>query len=409
MSKNKKCMSFIILFITSTLLLSSCSQINSIAKVDFGNKPSTTRGSTPEAKSSVAPSKSPPIQVKKLPVPVVRGVYLNIWTLTNTTKLNEIIKLAKTTELNTVVIDIKGDDGFVSYQSTVPMVKSIGAVSNSVNINNILKLFHNNNIYVIGRVVCFRDPILAKARADLSFRAKDGSLWRDSSGMPWVNPFKKENWNYIVDISKEAIDKGFDEIQFDYVRFGNEGNVSNIDFGPNFDPAKKPDTIAEFLNTAYKSISNEKKAKVSADIFGISAITTADDKNIGQNLEKVAKEVNVICPMLYPSHFANVKQNKVGQTINNITFQKPDLEPYNVIFQTMTIIKKRMEQSELKSIIRPYLQAFTATYLGTGYYQKYGASQVREQIRAVYDSGFKEWILWDSSSNYYESYFEKKK
>jgi len=227
--------------------------------------------------------------------------------------------------------------------------------------------------------------------------------------MPWVNPSKKENWKYIIDISKEAIDKGFDEIQFDYVRYGNEGNVKNIDFGPGFDPTKKPDIIAEFLNTAYKTLSNEKNVKVSADIFGIAAITTADDNIVGQNLEKVAKEVNVVCPMIYPSHFANIKQNKVGQTINNITFQKPDLDPYNVVFQTMTIIKKRMEQNELKSIIRPYLQAFSASYLGNGYYQKYGASQVREQIRAIYDTGFKEWILWDSSSNYIASYFEKKK
>ena len=166
---------------------------------------------------------------------------------------------------------------------------------------------------------------------------------------------------------------------------------------------------AEFLDMAYKELGGKNKAKVSADIFGISAITSADDNILGQNLEKVAKEVDAISPMIYPSHYSNLKQNKVGQIINNVTFQKPDLDPYNVVFQTMQTIKKRIEVNDIKTTIRPYLQAFTASYLGKGYYQKYGTSQVREQVQAVYDSGFKEWILWDASCNYNINYFEGKK
>lgn len=365
-----------------------------------------TNTSTP-ATNTPTPARSTPAQVKRISVPVVKGIYLNNSFLQNNDKVNSIINISKTTELNTVVIDIKGEDGYINYSSSVPLAQSIGASTGRVNTRSIIKLFHDNNIYVIGRVVCFRDPVLAKARADLSFRAKDGSLWKDDSGTPWVNPFNKENWKYIIDLSKEAINIGFDEIQYDYVRFGNEGDVKNIDFGQSFTPSQKPDAIAEFLDMAYKEIGGN-KTKISADIFGISAITSADDNILGQNLEKVAKEVDAISPMIYPSHYSNIKQNKVGQIINNVVFQKPDLEPYNVVFQTMQTIRKRIEQGTIKTMIRPYLQAFTASYLGKGYYQRYGASQIREQIQAVYDSGFKEWILWDASSNYNSSYFDKK-
>ena len=130
---------------------------------------------------------------------------------------------------------------------------------------------------------------------------------------------------------------------------------------------------------------------------------------MGQNLERVAGEVDYVSPMIYPSHYANIKQNKVGQMINDVTFPKPDLDPYNVVFQTLTAARKRLEQTEPKAIMRPYLQAFTASYLGKGYYQNYGAKQIREQVKAVYDAGYKEWILWDSSSNYIAEYFERKK
>jgi len=403
----------ILLLSISVIFLVGCSKLNGkqndlrVQEYNTNQTPKVMQvPPTTPAKNQTA---TPIPVVKKISTPVVRGAYLNVWTVTNATKLNSIIGLARTTELNTVVIDIKGDDGLISYQSKVALAKSIGAGTDRLNIENVLKLFHDNNIYVIGRVVCFRDPTLARARADLSFRSKDGTLWKDYSGMPWVNPFNRENWKYIIDLSKEAVTLGFDEIQFDYVRFGNEGNVKNIDFGKNYDPAQKPEAITNFLNTAYKELGGKDKAKLSADIFGIAAITAADDKILGQNLERIAGEVDYVSPMIYPSHYANMKQNKVGQTINNVTFQKPDLDPYNVVLQTLYAARKRLEQAEPKAVMRPYLQAFTATYLGKGYYQNYGAKQVREQVKAVYDAGYQEWILWDSSSNYFSEYFEKKK
>jgi len=202
---------------------------------------------------------------------------------------------------------------------------------------------------------------------------------------------------------------GIDEIQYDYVRFCNDGDVKNIDFGADFDPNTKSDAIAEFLKYADNEVCKKKGVPVSADIFGIAAITSADDKILGQNLEKISKEIDYISPMIYPSHYANISQNKVGQIINNVTFPRPDLDPYNVIFHSMILTKKRLQIAESKTIVRPYLQCFTASWLGQGNYQKYGPQQIRDQIRAVYDSGYEEWLLWDPNNNYQASMFEKNK
>lgn len=346
-------------------------------------------------------------EVPKRKSPQVKGIYLNSSTLGDATRLQKMINLCKTTELNTVVVDIKDDFGNLYYNSSLPLVTEIGAYKRQYDLFNVIKEFHENNIYVIGRIVCFKDPKLAAKKTELAYKSKSGGLWTDNNKTPWLNPFNKKSWQYIIDISKEVADAGVDEIQFDYVRFCNDGDIKNIDFGNNFDPNTKSDAISEFLKYADNEICKKKGVPISADIFGIAAITSADDVILGQNLEKIAKEIDYISPMIYPSHYSNVSQNKVGQIINNITFPRPDLDPYNVIFQSMILTKRRLEQIEGKAIVRPYLQSFTASWLGKGNYQKYGPSQIRDQIRAVYDAGYNEWLLWDPSNNYQQDMFEK--
>jgi len=254
--------------------------------------------------------------------------------------------------------------------------------------------------------VCFKDPILPNKRLDLAYKSVNGGVWRDNKNRAWLNPFNRESWDYIINIAKEAVDKGFDEIQYDYIRFpngGDGGNIKLIDFGPNFDPSVKSDIIAEFLRKSWKEIHEGKGVNLAADLFAIAAVGTADDNTLGQNWEKLSREVDYICPMAYPSHYAS------GQEIRGVKFLKPDLEPYNVVYQTLMTSKERLSKLEEKAKIRTYLQAFSAPWIGTGNWQKYGAQQIREQIKALYDAGYNEWILWDPANAYPDGAFEKKK
>lgn len=358
-----------------------------------------------DATSTPVPTPTPKPEVKAIKA---KAVYLTGWSAGNDAKIQQIVNLAKTTELNAVVIDIKDDDGFVGYETGISEVRELGGWKKKYDVDKAIKTLHDNGVYVIGRLVCFKDPILAQKKPELAYKSKNGGVWKDRDGKPWVNPMNKESWEYVLKIAYEAIDKGFDEIQYDYVRFCNDGDTKLIDYGPEFDPETKSDVIAEFLKKSYEEIHENRRVVLTADVFGIAAVSKADDKSIGQNWEKLAKEVDYMCPMVYPSHYANSKQNGVGQGINGVTFTKPDLDPYNVVYQTLLAGKKRLEASEHKAKIRPYLQAFTADYLGAGYYQKYGAEQIKQQIKAVYDAGYEEWILWDARNNYPQEYFEAK-
>jgi len=377
---------------------------NNTNSQDSTPQPTVSPSPTPLQSGNAAESKGN--DVKSVKEIKVRAVYLTGWSAGNMNKIQQIINLSKTTELNAVVIDIKDDDGKVGYDTSIKEVRDIGAYEKKYDVDKALKVLHENNIYVIGRLVCFKDPVLPNKRLDLAYKSVNGGVWRDNKGRAWINPFNKDSWDYIINIAKEAVDKGFDEIQYDYIRFpnaGDGGNIKLIDFGPNFDPNTKSDNIAEFLKKSMEEIHEGKGVPLSADLFAISAVGTADDKTLGQNWEKLSAEIDYICPMAYPSHYA------LGQEIRGVKFPKPDLDPYNVVYQTLLSGKDRLNALEKKAKIRPYLQAFTATWIGSGNWQKYGAQQIREQIKAVYDAGYDEWILWDPANAYPEACFEKKK
>lgn len=375
---------------------------------------------TSDGKAMQTPAQSPAPAVTQIATPLdsnsksipkpdkLRAVYFSGWTAGSPDRIKQVVELAKTTELNSVVIDIKDDKGLLSYKSNVKEVIENGAIEVKYDVKKVIEELHAGNVFVIARLVCFKDPILPKKHPELAFKKKDGSLWRDNSGNLWVNPFNKAAWDYNIKIALEAIDLGFDGIQYDYVRFCNDGSIKNIYFGENFDPNTKSDAIAEFLKKSYEEIHTKRGRELSADVFGISAVATADDKIIGQNWEKLAQHVDYLSPMVYPSHYATVLQNGVGQEINGVKFTKPDLEPYNVVYQTLLSGKKRLEKANIKVNIRAYLQAFTAPWIGKGYYQKYGAEQIKQQIKAVYDAGYTEWILWDPANKYPLDVYQKK-
>jgi len=383
----RKVLILFLLVIVSALLLAGCAESgNAAAGVNATNTNGLSNTSAPK----------PTIQPTVVPVKV-KALYLTGWTVGLPSRLNHFIALTKKTVINSYVVDIKDDDGHVGYKSSIPAVKKYNAWESKYNVDTVIKAFHKNNIHVIGRLVCFKDPILCAKRPDLAIKNVNGGLWRDSSGRTWLNPYNEGTWTYLVNIAKEAVKKGFDEIQFDYVRFGNEGNTKDMYFGTS--KKKKYEIIDAFLAYAKKEMPN---VIISADVFAIICESPADTEGIGQYLEHVGKDINFISPMAYPSHYA------IGQEINGVRFYRPDLKPYSVVYNTLVKAKKRISKVKgYTAKLRPYLQDFTATWIGSGNYQQYGPTQVKQQIKAVKDAGVDEWIFWDPFNTYDESAFLK--
>jgi len=329
----------------------------------------------------------------------IRALYLTGWTIGRQSKLDHYVWLAKHSSINAYVIDVKGDDGFVAYKSNIPMVKALKNSENAYNVQKVVSTLHANGIYVIGRVVCFKDPQLSKKRPDLAVQDKKGGLFYSKSNgkmITWLNPADKDSWPYLVAIAKEALANGFDEIQFDYVRFPNDGKTKNMVFpgltGPRYQ------VINNFLAYARGQMPN---AVLSADVFGIICVSPGDTENIGQNLDTIGKNVNYLSPMIYPSHYA------LGQVINGKAYAKPDLQPYPVVYNSLIQAQNRMNKiSNYGATMRPYLQDFSASWIGAGNYQRYGVAQVKAQIQATYDAGYTGWIMWNANNRYTEAAFQ---
>ena len=366
-------------------------------QVNNGNNDNESSGSNSSGKRKVEPVK-------------VKALYLSGPSAGKSQMIDKVIELAKTTELNAVVIDIK-EAGVVNYKSEVPEVKDNGLYVEYYDPVSLIQKLHDNNIYVIGRIVCFLDNGLGTKRADLAIKQTNGAPWKEGKLGVWVNPYNEEVRRYNIDIAKEAVEKGFDEIQFDYVRFPS-GTGKKVDYGSDVPP--KSEIIGEFLRTAKKELHDERGVFVSADVFGIICLDKNTKDSIGQDLESVGLDIDYICPMVYPSHYANASTNHytgngVGQNINGILFTAPDLEPYKVIYNTLLVAKDRLSKvNGYNAKVRPYLQSFTASYLPKGYFKNYGAEEIRQQIKAVYDAGYEEWILWNSGNIYPDGAFEKK-
>lgn len=362
-----------------------------------GNTSENTTGTIPED-SSETNSDLPPESAGDEPVKA-KALYLTGWTVGGTKSVEHYIELANTTEINSYVVDIKDDDGFVGYESQVPEVQANGTWKKKYNADNVLKAFHDNDIHVIGRLVVYKDPLYSVKRPDLAIKSVNGGIWKDNNKLSWLNPYNKEVWDYTISIAKEAVEKGFDEIQFDYVRFPSDSK-KKMDFS-GADGKEKYRAICEFLAYAKEQIP---EVPISADVFGIVFESPADTEGIGQYLEEIGKDIDYISPMVYPSHYAT------GQIVNKVAFPKPDLDPYGVVYQTLLKGKNRISLVPgYKAGVRAYLQDFKASWLGKGNYQDYGAEQVRQQIKAVYDAGYEEWILWDASNTYHEEAFEPEK
>lgn len=325
--------------------------------------------------------------IKRVPPPdTLRGLYINRWASLGE-KMRQLIEVAKTTEVNALVLDVKDDRGFTLYPSRVPLAKEIGADTNRAmspkKIRAILDTMAAHGIYPIARIVVAKDPLLAGKHLEWAIKRKsDLQPWLDKNGNPWLDPHNKEVWKYAADLALEAHDLGFSEVQFDYVRFPDEKRLVAETVYPLAQGRIRAQVIRDQLGYV-RSLLKGSGMRVTADVFGLTATDTTD-MGIGQRWEMFADQVDVVLPMIYPSHFAP----------GTYKISNPNANPYATIDRSLKDIIRRNSAVKEPAKVIPWYQDFT---LGP---PRYYAEQIRAQMKAGYDNGFHSWILWNPGSRY---------
>jgi hypothetical protein len=309
----------------------------------------------------------------------------------NANLLEKAVGICLATEVNALVIDVKNDSGFMTYNSDVEATNIAKSNSkNSIrNIDALIELLKKHDIYAIARIVTFKDPHFARTMSKHSMQSKSGGVWHDRHGIPWVNQFDEYVWNYNVAIAKEAALKGFDEIQFDYVRFPDNARVYNKQVNyPHRNDRDKDEGIEDFLEFARQELSPY-GVNIAADVFGV-ITRNWDDKpeDIGQTWRKVANTTEYICPMVYPSHYSTGWYG----------FKYPDAHPYGVLEASMKEAIEKNAAQQTPATIRPWIQGFTAGWV-KGHID-YSPENIRKQILACMDLGINDYLIWDAGNTY---------
>lgn len=342
------------------------------------------------AKTAEEPEEEPEkVPEKKRPPVKVKGIYVS-GPVAGISKMDELIALVEETELNAMVIDIKNDEGRVTYKMQTDKVLEIDAGIRYIpDIEELVAKCREKDIYLIARIVAFRDPYLAEQKPDLAVKTKEGEIFRDKNGLAWVNPYKREVWEYLVEIAAEAANAGFDEVQFDYIRFSTDIAEGGVDYGPESEGIGKIEIITEFTEYLYEKLSPT-GVYVSADVFGTVIDNKTDQEIVGQDYAKMAAHLDYICPMIYPSHYYN---GAYGISV-------PDADPYQTIYEASSSSARELGavSGENCAEVRVWLQSFTAGWVPG--HISYGPQQIREQIKGAYDAGYEEWILWNAAVNY---------
>ena len=273
-------------------------------------------------------------QIVRVPRPeVVRGLYVNRWAAVGK-KLGQLIDIAKTTEVNALVIDVKDDRGFVLYKSRVPLAHEIGADTtrpmSKDRLRTILDTLVAHKIYPIARIVVAKDPLLARAKLEWAIKRKDNlQPWMDKNGNPWLDPHQPGVWQYAADLAKEAYDIGFSEVQFDYVRFPDEKRLVSETTYPLANGRLRAQVIRDQLTFLSNQLHKE-SIPVTIDVFGLTATDTTD-MGIGQKWERFVDKADVVLPMVYPSHFAP----------GTYGLGNPNAHPYATIDHALKDMKRR--------------------------------------------------------------------
>ncbi|HBB67564.1 MAG: hypothetical protein A2X28_02590 [Elusimicrobia bacterium GWA2_56_46] len=319
------------------------------------------------------------IRQKILSQKIVRGIHLTAWGAGSRKARRELIGRIDNSVINTVVIAIKEVDGKV-YIPGVETAHRYGAYEPAISRpEEMLRDFKDAGLYTAARIVVFKDKIMPIQRGDMAVRTPDGGAWRANNGSTWLDPYNKEVWAYTLDIAERAAKLGFDEIQFDYLRYPTEGSTSLCRYARPHTSKTAVANLRDFLVYARGRL-RPYKVKISADVFGLTT-TAGDDMGIGQDLKTIAHNVDYIYPMMYPSHYYTGEYN----------LKNPNSQPYKVIDRGLKDALKRLGPDYVK--LRPYLQDFSMGH-------HYGPHEVRAQIIAARRNMLESWVLWNAANRY---------
>ncbi len=336
----------------------------------------------------------------KTPKPL-RGIYMTSWVAGIPSWRNKLIDLADRTEINAVVIDVKDYSGHVSFETGDPFIQKLGVEEHRIRgIRQLLAQCHQHHIYTIARITVFQDPLFAKQYPQLAVQTHAGQIWRDRNGLAYMDPSAKPFWDYIVRLAGACVRAGFDEINFDYVRFPTDGNMRDMVFplsgvvtsahtsssNASGNVTIASHTKAKILHEFYHYLHLQTRnlnVPISADLFGM-VLTSRDDLNIGQMLEVALPDFDYICPMIYPSHYPPGFKG----------YANPALYPYEIVHFVLGIGTLRAEKIGMSRFkIRPWLQDFN---LGA----HYDATKVIAEKKGTYDAGLDSWLMWDPRNHY---------
>ena len=320
----------------------------------------------------------------------VKGIYVSAWAM-GTKKIREenFLSHMDGTELNTIVFDVKDDEGRVVFETDSPMVTEAGSVRMALaDLPGMIGVLHDRGIYTIGRLVAFRDPYIRETKKEWVLKNPDGSVYTDDKGNSWIDPANEEACSYLLEVARDCAENGIDEIQFDYVRYPS----AVTDEMAGRDGKGRQEAVLGFAKRCREEF-EEIGIPFSLDVFGTVISSETDSDIIGQDYRNLTLAADAISPMVYPSHYAD----------GSFGIKYPDMEPGETVYQSLMKSNHLLEGEHVN--VRPWLQDFTADYLE--HYRECGPEEVREQIEAVYKCGMTEWLIWDPSGHYSWDAFEK--
>ena len=355
----------------------------SAATSDVAARSDSAAGGVEGAPADPSRVASPALDVDR-EFPIVRALYVNRFAAQSTKRMRQMIQIADETEINALVIDLKDEFG-LNYKSANPAyARNAGTAGTIRDLRGMLDTLRAHKILPIARLVVFKDSVTARNQPDWTIRRQDNSIWRDKQGLAWVNPYHRGLWDYNIGVGEELAKMGFGEIQFDYIRFPEPYASLPKQVFPGSNGVSKPDVLAAFLreaNARYDKLG----VRTTADIFGL-VTTVGGPLEVGQWWEKISPTVDVVLPMVYPSHYPR----------GGLGLPVPNADPYNVVRIAITRARERDQKLGITTPehVRPWLQAFT---LGK---PPYGAAEIEAQKKGTYAAGYDGWVLWSPGSKY---------